>query len=138
MAFIPYLHFDGTCATAMTAYSRIFGATDLSLSRYSETPGVTGELATSDRVMHGAFSVDGQSLMASDFPPGVPADTQQAVSVCRIVTDPDTARDQFTALMEGGAIIAPFGPTFFSPGFGMGRDRFGTHWIFMVPAPATD
>jgi PhnB protein len=46
-------------------------------------------------------------------------------------TAPDlaTARARFDRLAEGGAIIDDFKPTFFSPGFGMVKDRFGTHWI---------
>ena len=28
----------------------------------------------------------------------------------------------------------PWGATFFAPGFGMVRDRFGTHWMVMVEA----
>jgi PhnB protein len=44
--------------------------------------------------------------------------------------DPASARAAFDRLAgEGGHVIEAFGPTFFSPGFGMVKDRFGTHWI---------
>ena len=33
-----------------------------------------------------------------------------------------------------GDIVQPFQKTFFSPGFGMLRDRFGTHWKISVAA----
>lgn len=48
--------------------------------------------------------------------------------------DIGTASGWFDRLAEGGAVIQPFGPTFFSPGFGMVKDRFGTHWIISTPA----
>jgi PhnB protein len=35
----------------------------------------------------------------------------------------------FDALSDGGAVIDSFKANFFSPGFGMVKDRFGTHWI---------
>jgi PhnB protein len=43
--------------------------------------------------------------------------------------DVATAQGWFDGLGNGGAVIQPFQPTFFSPGFGMVKDKFGTHWI---------
>ena len=44
--------------------------------------------------------------------------------------DVPAARRAFDRLAaDGGAVVIDLGPTFFSPGFGMARDRFGTHWI---------
>lgn len=127
MAFMPYIHFSGNCAEAMAFYVEVFGGTDLQLMRYSEAP-PGGGMPPSDTIMHAQFSVGGAILMASDFPPGM-GEKQQAMSV---MIDPATvaeARRVYDRLAEGGDVIMPFGPTFWSPGFGMMRDRFGTHWI---------
>jgi PhnB protein len=43
----------------------------------------------------------------------------------------------FEALAEGGEIQVPLGATFFSPAFGMCRDRFGTPWMIMADMPAS-
>ena len=128
MAFMPYLHFQGNCAEAMAFYADLFGASDLQLMRYSDAPPGSGPSFASDLVMHSQFTAGGAVLMASDFPPGW-GEAQKAVSV---MIDPATvpeAQARFDRLVAGGEVVMPFGPTFWSPGFGMVKDRFGTHWI---------
>jgi PhnB protein len=46
--------------------------------------------------------------------------------------DVATAHTWFEALQKDGDVIQPFEKTFFSPGFGMVRDKFGTSWIISV------
>jgi Uncharacterized protein conserved in bacteria len=46
------------------------------------------------------------------------------------------AQEAFDGLIEGGAILVPFAETFWASGFGMLRDRFGTHWMLSGPAKA--
>lgn len=128
MSFVPYLHFDGACAEAMAFYADVFGATDLQIMRYADAPPDAQQGAPSDRVMHSQFSVEGATLMASDFPEGM-AQPQAAVSVMHVAKDLGAAARLCEKLASGGAVIMPFGPTFFSAGFGMLKDRFGTHWM---------
>ncbi len=40
---------------------------------------------------------------------------------------------QFPALGDGGQVTMPLGKTFFSPRFGMLADKFGVHWMILVP-----
>lgn len=129
MPTIPYLHFQGRCAEALAFYARALGGTGPALMRYGESPGAPEGWRSSDRVMHGQVTIGGGTLMASDFPPGNEGGPQQAVSVMQTFPTPEAARAAFGRLAEGGATIRDFGPTFFSPGFGMLRDRFGTHWL---------
>lgn len=138
MAFEPYLHFQGNCAEAMARYAEIFGASDLFVQRYRDMPDAPPEFAGSDLVMHSALVVGGMVLMASDFPPGVEGEPQRAVSISRSAPDLGTAQTVFDALAEGGAVIMPLQPTFWSTGFGMVRDRFGTHWMISGPAVEPD
>lgn len=134
MGFEPYLHFQGTCAEAMAFYADLFGASDLFIQRYREMPGAPPELAGSDLVMHSVMVVGGLLLMGSDFPPGVEGEPQAAVSISRSAPDLATAQRLFDALAEGGAVVMPLQPTFWSTGFGLVRDRFGTHWMISGPA----
>jgi PhnB protein len=69
----------------------------------------------------------GSVLMASDFPPGQ-GEPQQAVSIMLAPATVAEGRRLFDALKAGG-VVAEYGPTFFSKGFGMMKDQFGTHWI---------
>lgn len=133
MSFDPYIHFQGNCAEAMTFYSSLFGADDLQIMRYSQTPDGPPEFAGSDLVLHASLVLGGRVLMASDYPPGMPGLPQQSVSVSHTLPDAQKARAVFDALSEGGAEIMAFGETFFCEGFGMVRDRFGTHWMIGGP-----
>lgn len=129
MATHPYLHFQGQCAEALTAYADLFGGTDLQMMRYADGPGAQAAWKDSTRIMHGQISLGDGTLMASDYPPGVEGDPQMGFSVMQTAPDVATASTWFTKLAEGGAVVHPFAVTFFSPGFGMVTDRFGTHWI---------
>lgn len=136
MSFDPYIHFQGNCRAAMTAYQAIFGGR-LDLMPYSAAPGAPAGAAEADRILHGTLTLpDGRCLMASDFPPGMAGDPQQAVSVSHGAPSVARAREVFDRLAEDGAVVADFGPTFFSDGFGMVKDRFGTHWIITGPVRA--
>ncbi|MBI1416007.1 MAG: VOC family protein [Limimaricola sp.] len=138
MPTMPYLHFRGQCAEALAFYADVFGGTDLQMMRYGEGPDAQADWAGSQRILHGQVSLGDGTLMASDYPPGVEGDPQAGFSVMQ--TAPDVARGQavFDRLAEGGAVVNPFGPTFFSPGFGMVRDRFGTAWIISTMPGAGD
>jgi PhnB protein len=55
-------------------------------------------------------------------------------SLALTAADADEAQRRFAALGEGGQVVVPLGKTFFSPSFGMLVDRFGVHWMVLVPA----
>jgi PhnB protein len=40
----------------------------------------------------------------------------------------------FNALADGGQVTMPFAKTFWSPGFGIFTDRFGTPWMINCEA----
>ncbi len=129
MPTMPYLHFQGDCARALTFYAEVFGGTDLQTMKYADGPEAPTAWKGSDRIMHGQVTLGGGTLMASDYPPGVEGHPQAGFSVMQTAPDVPTARAAFDKLAVGGAVIDAFKPTFFSPGFGMVKDRFGTHWI---------
>lgn len=129
MSFIPYLHFDGTCAEAMATYAGLFGATDLQMMRYDQAPGDTAVTARDGRIMHAQFTASGGAvLMGSDFPSGH-GSPQAGVSVMQVAPTLAEGARIAAALAEGGSVMVPWGPTFFAAGFAMLSDRFGTHWI---------
>jgi PhnB protein len=117
MPSIPYLHFQGQCAQALAFYVQVFNGTGLQAMRYADAPDAW---QASGLIMHGQVTIYDGTLMVSDYPPQVAGDPQTGFSVMQ--TAPD-------ALSVGGTIIDAFRQTFFSPGFGMVKDRFGTPWI---------
>jgi PhnB protein len=132
MSFDPYLHFQGNCRAAMEAYRELFGGT-LEISTFGEMPDAPPELQGSDLVMHSTLRVGDRNLMASDFPPGEAGDPQQAVTISHEAGSDAEARRLFAALSKGGAVLMDYQPTFWSDGFAMLKDRFGTHWMISAP-----
>ena len=132
MSFDPYLHFQGTCREAMTAYQAIFGGR-VEIATYDDAPDATKEMKASGLVMHSTLYLDGRMLHASDFPPGFSGEPQQAVTISHIAPTDTEARRLFAALGEGATVMMNYQPTFWSDGFGMLKDRFGTHWMISAP-----
>jgi PhnB protein len=133
MGFAPFLHFQGNCAEAMTHYAKLFGATELTIQRYSDSPEGAG-VPASNRVMYSHVTAGNSTLMASDYPEGMPGEEQKSVTISWDVPTVAEGQALYAKLAEGGAPIMPYGKTFWSEGFGMVRDRFGTAWMISVRA----
>ena len=137
MDFRAYLFFDGTCREAFTRYEEIFGG-DLVLITMADAPSDDGpappELA--DMIIHAALTVGDAYVMGSDDPSGGFSGVQGMQVTCSL-PDLDEAQRVFAALSEGGEATQPLIETFFSPGFGMCVDRFGTPWMVVTDAPET-
>ena len=132
MSFDPYIHFQGNCRRAMEAYRDLFGGT-LNLMTYAEAPDASAEMKGSPLVMHATLAAGGRSLMASDFPPGHTGAPQASVTISHEAGSDAEARRIFAALADGGSVMMDYQPTFWSDGFGMLQDRFGTHWMISAP-----
>ena len=137
MKFHAYLNFDGDCAEAFRYYQQLLGG-DLDIRTHRDSPGAEGVPEDwADRVMHAALTVGDQLLMASDAPPEHyqrPASTYVSVSVDTMAE----ARRIFDGLADGAEVQMPFQQTFWSPGFGMLVDRWGTPWMVGCDAPAEE
>ncbi len=131
MQICPYLSFDGNCADALRYYARIFGGQP-EMQTYGESP-MAGEFPKEahGRVMHGSIQVGGAPLMASDVPPGTYQSPRGISVTVQVETNAEGTR-VFDALADGGKVTMPFEKTFWSEGFGMVTDRFGTPWMVNV------
>lgn len=146
MQFIPYFNFDGNCAEAMAFYAELFGGQIVFQSTFGEMPPGEGmpplPESAKNRLMHAQLQVGAQSLMASDTLPAIPG---QDPEVCgggyrkpqgmwvSIGLDSEAeGKRVFDGLAEGGEVTMPFTKTFWSAGFGMVTDRFGTPWMVNV------
>ncbi len=129
MEIAPYLSFDGTCAEAFDFYAEVLGGTIEHRMTYGESP-MTEQSPEShrDRILHVSLLVGARRIMGADAPPQF-FSRPQGFSVA--ISDEDTARMAavFGRLAEGGVRMMDFAPTFWSEGFGMCIDRFGTPWI---------
>lgn len=135
MKIEPYLFFEGRCEEAIEFYKAHLGAKPEMLMRYRESPeppqpgcpAIDGE-----KIMHASFVIGDARVMASDgMASGAPKFEGFGLSL--YATDPADAKRKFDALGAGGAVVAPLTKTFFSPAFGMVKDKFGVMWMVMVP-----
>lgn len=131
MELAPYLNFNGNCAEAFRLYADVLGGHIESMMTHADMP--SNQQAPPewrDKILHARMSARGQVLIGSDVPVQY---YQQPVgmAVSLTVPSPLEARRIFDAFSAGGAVGLPFGPTFWSPGFGMVTDRFGISWMIM-------
>jgi PhnB protein len=131
-----YLQFDGRCAEALTFYGETLGGKVIMMSKYSEAPpNARMPPVPAHWVMHGRLQWPGGGMLMGSDGGMEPYSGIKGVSLS--VNYPDVAQGEraFKALAAGGTVKMPFGPTFWSPGFGMLVDRFGVSWMVNVDAP---
>jgi PhnB protein len=129
----PYLFYNGNCEAAFKFYEKALGGKiDAMLTHEGAPAEMPVPPGWAKKIMHAKMSIDGQSIMASDSPPGHFREPQ-GFSVALQVADPAEAERKFKALSEGGSVNMPFGKTFFSNGFGMCVDQFGIPWMVNCP-----
>lgn len=128
----PYLFFEGRCEEALEFYRKALGAEVQMLMRYKDSPDKSGcGPVPPEKIMHASFRIGETVLMASDGRcEGNP--NFQGFGLSLSALDPADASRLFNALNDGGQVIMPLGKTFFSPSFGMVRDRFGVVWMVIV------
>jgi PhnB protein len=125
----PYLHYNGNCEAAFNFYAQAIGAKIGVIMHVEGSPAaeqMPPEMAK--KVLHAQMTIDGEVVMASDAPPNH-FEKPQGFSVALQIDDPVDGERKFKALAEGGTIRMPFGPTFWSKGFGMCVDKFGIPWM---------
>ncbi|GLS05139.1 VOC family protein [Chitiniphilus shinanonensis] len=125
-----YLVFDGECAAAMRFYESVFGGT-LSMTTQADALGDGEASADEDaRILHARLVfAEGQRLMGSDCPPGMPYEGIKGFSLSLIYPGIDEAQRVFDALAVGGQVTMPMQRTYWAGAFGMLTDRFGTLWM---------
>lgn len=129
MQLNPYLIFNGDCAEAFKFYEQTLGGQIESQMTFAGSPAaehVPAEFA--DKVLHATMKIEGQTIMASDAPPGK-YERPTGISVAIGLNDRDRGERIFNALAENGRVEMPFQKTFWASGFGMCVDRFGIPWM---------
>jgi PhnB protein len=137
MPFRPYLSFTGNCRQAFTRYQEIFGGELVLLTNEDVPPEASAPGVPADVVLHAALMTGGDVLMGADDPSGSFDGSIHGMCVNFSLADVGEAKRVFDALAEGGQVQMPLNETFFSPGFGMCIDRFGTPWMIMADMPGT-
>jgi PhnB protein len=130
-----YLLFNGDCEAAFKFYEQSLGAKIEMMMTYEGSP---AECETppewQKKIMHARLSLDGQTLMGADAPPGR-YDQPKGIWMSLGIKQPVEAERVFGALSENGKVVMPIGETFWALRFGMLIDQFGIPWMINCEKP---
>ncbi|MBX3176730.1 MAG: VOC family protein [Candidatus Hydrogenedentes bacterium] len=135
----PYLFLDGRCEEALDFYRETLGAKIGMMMRFKEMPephepGMIPPGAE-EKIMHADFHIGDSLIMVSDG--RCDGGTRQdGFSLAITVPTVEEADRLFNALAASGTVQMPIAETFFSPRFGMVRDKFGVSWMILADGPA--
>lgn len=136
---VTHLNLRGNARAALTFYHSVFGGKQ-TLVTYADAHAVT-DPAEADQIIWGQVaSEDGFHVMAYDVPSNEawdPGESPFFVSVRG--DDAGTLTRYWEKLSAGSTVIQPFGPSGFSPLYGMLKDSFGVTWVvdLQVAYPAS-
>ncbi|MDR3425867.1 MULTISPECIES: VOC family protein [Silvimonas] len=125
-----YLTFNGNCEEVLAFYSQSLGSKTTYVVRYKEAPADQAtDPAWAEKILHSNFSIGDTQLMAMDCTPERATAQKNGFTLSLNVNTVEEGERYFNALADGGQITMPFGPTFWTKGFGMVKDKFGTPWM---------
>ncbi len=130
-----YLNFGGNCEQAFRFYEQHLGGRITMLMRHGEQPNAS-EVAPEWRnaVLHARLTLGDGEISGADIPPDRFQPMRSAYLTLTLDSEADADRI-YALLSDGGQIFMKMQTTFFASRFAMLRDRFGTSWMLLGPAP---
>ncbi|WP_314590997.1 VOC family protein [Paenibacillus terrigena] len=130
MNIAPYINLDGQCADAVAFYEKALQAKVKGIMRFGDMPNEDHPIPdeAKNRVMHAAIEIDGTTIMFSDTFPGQPFTYGDQLSIAIVTNDMERLKSIYHALADGGQVIMELQKTFWSPLYGMVKDKFGIQW----------
>jgi PhnB protein len=129
MQLNPYLSFDGRCEAAFKFYAKVLDGKIEAMMTHKGTPMEKHvPAAWRKKILHACLVAGDNTLMGSDAPPEQ-YEATKGISVALIFKDVKEGKRIFNALSKKGTVQMPFQETFWSSGFGMLVDQFGTPWL---------
>ena len=122
-----HLHFNGNCEEAFKFYSQLMHGRIESMFRYGDSPAATRmPPGYQDKLVHATLTLGAQHIAGADVADGYckPQGFQLIVQL----DDLEKGQQVFDQLAKGGEVEMAFQKTFWSPGYGIVRDRFGVPW----------
>lgn len=123
----PYLVMDGNAKEAIAFYEKALDAKVMGVQTFGDMP-ANPEFPPPEeakgRVAHALLKVGETDLMFSDTFPGQPVEKGNHVTICITSNDPEKSRQIYKALQEGGQAVMPIQETFWSPAYGIVKDKY--------------
>lgn len=127
----PYLSFNGQAEEVLNFYKSVFGG-EVTISRFSDTPGMPVTAEQKELVMHGDLNSSYVRLMVSDAMSEEAAKTGGNISLSMSGDDDTTLSSFFAELSEGGTVREPLVTAPWGDKFGMVTDKYGINWMFNI------
>jgi len=125
----PYLVMNGNGQEAVKFYQNALGAEVVSLQTFGDMPGNADKPENvKNLVLNAQLQVGGFNLMLSDTFPGNPYQVGDQVSIAVLFDNPETTKEVYEKLKDGGKVIMELQQTFWSPSYGQLTDKFGVTW----------
>jgi PhnB protein len=131
----PYLFLGGRTEEAIEFYRTTIKAEVEMLMKYKESPEppqMPLPPGWENKVMHASLKIGNAGLLLSDGC-GPNERGYAGFSLSLTVANEAEAKRAYEALSAGGEADMPLTKTFFSPAFGMLKDKFGICWMVYVP-----
>lgn len=131
----PYLNFSGFAREAALYYAEVFALETPEILMFDDLPaedrfGMEGAKG----VMHTSLNFGNAHLMISDSP-FEPVQFGNAYCLSWASESEEDVDKVWDRLIDGGHIIMPLAPTFWSRKYGIVKDKFGVDWMIQVFAP---
>jgi PhnB protein len=126
---VVHLNFRGDARAALAFYHSVFGGNQM-LITYKDAHAVKNPVEADQIIWGQVASDDGFHVMAYDVPADIswkPGEIPFFVSLRG--DDADQLTGLWEKLSKGGTVKQPFGPSGFSPLYGMVKDPFGITWV---------
>jgi PhnB protein len=128
----PYIYFKGQAREAMEFYKGVFGG-ELSITSYSDVPGMEVQEDQKDWAMHIQLSGGDAKLFASDTQAA--SDKAAKIELALGGEDETRLREIFGKLSDGGEIKRPLQKESWGDIFGALRDKYQVEWMVNIAVP---
>lgn len=134
----PFILVDGTAGEAIEFYQEALGAKLLFKQTVGEGP-QNPEAPMSEqekaRIAHSVLLVGETKFFLADQEPNQSLTHGNGITICITVDTTAEARQLYDALKEGGTVDIGLAPAYFSPAYGMVKDKFGVSFQVFTKRP---
>jgi PhnB protein len=134
----PYLIFKGECQAAIDLYSRAFDTRVSQVMRFADIPANPSDpMSIPDSLKHrivmATLPFGADFIRLSDTIGDLDEATTERINIIAEGSIEGVKR-AFAVLSEEGTVTQPLIVSFFSPCYGVLRDKFGVMWVFSAVA----
>lgn len=135
MKLNTYLNYGANCEQAFRFYEKHLGGKVTVMMTQEQNPDPSNVPPNFGKaILYGRMTIGETEIMASDVQPDH-FQPMRSVYLSLAVDSTPEAERLHALLSEGGEIFMPMQETFFAFRFSMLRDKFGTSWMIISPAP---